>query len=280
MTQAVANANESPSEPAGLRYLLSDVLVFAGRNISHVRQIPEKLIDVTVQPLMFVVLFAYVFGGAIAVPGGSYREYLVAGILVQSLAFGLMGPATSIATDMTEGVIDRFLALPTTRMAYLLGHFLAEFMSTLLAIAILTGSGLIIGWRTHSGVMDVVAAYALIMLFAAAMIWLGTLIGVLARSTDAVTGVAFLFVFPLTFLSNAFVPIETLPKVLELIASYNPISVIVAAIRELFGNPTAPLSNPAWPLEHAQIASLIWCLALLAVIVPLTIVRFRQRTSS
>ena len=147
-------------------------------------------------------------------------------------------------------------------MAYLLGHVMAELAGMVLAIAILSLSGLIVGWRTHTGVLDVVAAYALLMLFATAMIWLGTLIGLLVRSPDAVTGVAFLFVFPLTFLSNAFVPIETLPKVLEYIASYNPISVIVAAVRELFGNPTAPTSNPAWPLEHAQIASLIWCLAL------------------
>ena len=132
----------------------SDTLVFTGRHLQHIRQIPEKLLDVTVQPLMFVLLFAYVFGGAIDV-GGSYREYLIGGILVQSIAFGMVGPATSIATDLTEGVIDRFRSLPAARSAYLSGHFLAEFAGMGLAMVILLGSGLLVGWRTHAAVADV-----------------------------------------------------------------------------------------------------------------------------
>jgi ABC-2 type transport system permease protein len=262
------------------RWLLSDTLVFAGRNIAHIKEIPEKLLDVTIQPLMFVVLFAYVFGGAIAIPGGSYREYLIGGILVQSLAFGLVGPAQSISTDLTEGVVDRFVALPTSRMAYLLGHVLAEMAGMALAITILSLSGLFVGWRTHTDPTDVIAGYALLLLFAAAIVWMGTLIGLIVRSADAVTGVAFIVVFPMTFLSNAFVPIETLPKVLEYIAAYNPISTLVVAVRQLFGNPVAPTSLDVWPLQHAELASLIWCVAIIAITVPLAVARFRQRTTN
>jgi ABC-2 type transport system permease protein len=269
---------ERTQAPSTLRWLLSDTLVFAGRKLAHIRQLPEKLIEVTVQPVMFVLLFSYVFGGAIAVPGGNYREYLIAGILVQSLGFGLTGPATTIAQDLNEGVIDRFLSLPTARVAYLLGHVFAELAGMTLGMTILSLSGLVVGWAPHNGVLEVVAAYALLLLFASAMIWVGTLIGLAVRSTDAVTGVVFIVVFPITFLSNAFVPIGSLPKVLKYMAAYNPISSMSAAVRQLWGNPTAP-SGDFWPLEHPVIAALASCIILLVVIVPLTLARFRQRTT-
>jgi ABC-2 type transport system permease protein len=257
--------------------LVSDTLVFARRNVEHIRQIPEKLFDVTLQPIMFVLLFAYVFGGAIDV-GGNYREYLIGGILVQSLAFGLLGPGVSIATDLTEGVIDRFRTLPSSRAAYLLGHYVAELAGMVLAIAVLLGTGLLVGWRAHGGVVDLVGALFLLVVFASAMIWLGTLLGMLVRSSDAVQGVAFVVVFPLTFLSNAFVPLESLPDVLQTVAAWNPVSVMVQAVRDLFGNPTAPLADDVWPLEHAVPVATLVCVALLAVAVPLTLRRFRVRT--
>src|SRR6476620_6348755 len=157
----------------------SDTLVYAGRNIEHIRQIPEKLLDVTIQPLMFVLLFAYVFGGAIAVQGGNYREYLIAGILIQSLTFGLVGPATAISTDLTEGVVDRFRALPTTRAAYLSGHFLAELGGLMLSIVILLTAGVIVGWRVHTDPLHLAVARLLLVLFSAAMVWIGTWVGLL-----------------------------------------------------------------------------------------------------
>ena len=261
------------------RVLAGDSLIFARRNLEHVRQIPEKLIDVTVQPLMFTLLFAYVFGGAIDVPGGEYREYLVGGILVQTLAFGMMGPAMSIATDMTEGIVDRFRSLPTSRTAYLMGHLVAEMAAAMLALVVLTLSGLLVGWRIHEDVPHAFAAFALLALFAACMQWLGTLLGLIARSADAVQGFVFLTIFPLTFLSNAFVPADGLPKVLQTIAEYNPVSAMVAAVRTLFGNPVGTPEDAAWPLQHPVISAVLWCLVLLAVVVPLTIARFRQRTT-
>jgi ABC-2 type transport system permease protein len=269
----------APSSAVRARWLVSDSLALARRNLSHVRQIPEKLLDVTLQPLMFVLLFAFVFGGVIHVPDGNYREYLVGGILIQTLAFGMMGPGVAIATDLGEGIVDRFRSLPTSRAAYLVGHFLAEFAAILVALVVLTISGLIVGWKIHSSVGDAIAGFGLLMLFACACIWLGTLIGVVARTPDSVQGVAFMTVFPLTFLANAFVPIDGLPDGLRQIAEWNPISALVAATRTLFGNPTALPADAAWPLQHPVVAALAWSLAILAISVPLCIRRFQARTT-
>ena len=207
-----------PSVSQRARWLVADSLVLARRNLEHVRQIPEKLLDVTLQPIMFVLLFVYVFGGVIDVPGGDYNEYLIGGILVQTIAFGMMGPGVSIANDLGEGIVDRVRSLPTSRSAYLVGHFLAEFAAATLGVAVLAGDRLRrrlehrqLGARGGGGV-------ALLLLFSAAMICLGTLIGVIARSPDAVQGIAFMTVFPLTFLSNAFVPAAGLPDGLQQIA--------------------------------------------------------------
>jgi ABC-2 type transport system permease protein len=258
---------------------ISDTLVFARRSAAHVRQVPEKLIDVTLQPLMFVLLFAYVFGGAIAVPGGDYKEYLIAGILVQSIAFGIMGPATSIATDLTEGIVDRFRSLPASRSAYLSGHLIAEQAAMTLAIAVMVLTGLIIGWHIDAGFGSAAAGFGLLMLFAFAMLWVGTLLGVAARSTDAVQGILFMVVFPLTFLSNAFVPAGGLPAGLETVAEWNPVSIMVAAVRTLFGNPTALPADAAWPLAHPVLCALIGCALIVAVALPATLWCFRMRTT-
>ncbi len=269
----------APSASRRSSSMWRDALVFASRNIEHIRQIPEKLLDVTVQPLMFVLLFAYVFGNAIAVRGGSYREYIIAGILIQSLTFGLTGPATAIATDLDEGVIDRFRALPTTRAAYLFGHFLAELGGLVLSIVILLGAGLIVGWRLHTDVLHFAAAALLLLLFSSAMVWLGTWVGLLVRAPDAAMGIGFIVVFPLTFLSTAFVPVNSLPNVLQWVASWNPVSVLVAAARELFGNPVGPITKHTWPLDHPVLAAFLYCGAMLAIAVPLALRRYRARTT-
>ena len=275
----VAPAAIHEDEKPGLRELWSDTLVYARRNIQHIRQIPEKLLDVTIQPLMFVLLFAFVFGGAIAVDGGGYREYLIGGILIQSLAFAMMGPATAIATDLGEGVIDRFRSLPSTRGAYLLGHYLAELAGTIISIVVLLTAGLLVGWRTHTDFLHVAEALLLLVVFASAIIWFGTWLGMIVRSPDAVMGVGFTLVFPLTFLSNAFVPISTLPNVLQWIASINPVSVMVAAVRTLFGNPLSPIAKDIWPMRHPVAAAWIYCVILLCVAVPLALRRYKVRTS-
>jgi len=257
----------------------ADTRVYAWRRLHHVRQIPEKLLDVTIQPLMFVLLFAYVFGGAIAMQGGSYREYMVGGIVLQSLAVGMAGPATAIAADLNEGVIDRFRALPAAKSAYLAGHVLAELATMGLSVGVLLGSGLLIGWRTHSDALHVIAGLGLILLFASAVVCVGTLCGLLVRAPDAVMGIVITTTFPLTFVSNAFVPIETMPPLLQHVAAWNPFSVVVAAVRELFGNPTAPTTIESWPLAHPAVFGAAYCVLVLAITAPLALRRFSYRTS-
>jgi ABC-2 type transport system permease protein len=269
----------APTLAQRARWLVSDSLALAGRNLQHVRQIPEKLLDVTLQPIMFVLLFAYVFGGVIGVPGGDYKDYLIGGILVQTLAFGMMGPGMSIATDLGEGMVDRIRSLPTSRSAYLLGHFLAELAATMLGVAILALTGVAIGWSIAGGVPDAIGGFALLVLFASAMIAAGTLLGVIARSPDSVQGFVFMTVFPLTFLSNAFVPAAGLPAGLQAIAEWNPVSAVVAAVRDLFGNPQALPADAAWPLQHPVLAALAWSVAILAICGPLCVRRFRSRTT-
>jgi ABC-2 type transport system permease protein len=261
-----------------MRLGLSDSLVLARRNLSHVRQIPEKLLDVTVQPLMFVLLFAYVFGGAIAVPGGNYHEYLMGGIFIQTLTFGVMGPAMSMANDLTEGVLDRFRSLPMARSAFLVGHVLAEFAASLLGLTVMTLTGLIVGWRIHADLPHALAGFGLLALVAFTMLWLGMLLGSIVRSADAVQGLVFIVIFPLTFVANAFVPASTLPDALEKFSAWNPVSALSAGIRTLFGNPTALPSYAPWPIQHPVAASFIWCAILLAVTVPLAIRAYRART--
>jgi ABC-2 type transport system permease protein len=276
------SAVPAPADPGAatrVRWLVSDSLVLARRNLAHVRQIPEKLIDVTLQPLMFVLLFAYVFGGVIHVPGGNYREYLIGGILVQTITFGIVGPATAIATDLTEGIVDRFRSLPMSRSAFLLGHLIAELAAAALGITVLALTGLIVGWRIQSGPLHAIAGFALLLLFASGILWLGTLVGLLVRSPDAVMGIIFVVIFPLTFLSSAFVPLGGLSSGLRIVAEYNPISSIIAATRTLFGNPTALPANAVWPLQHPVLAAFVWCLALLATAAPLAIWRYRVRTT-
>ncbi len=274
---------ESPAATAGaatrLRWEISDSLMLARRNVAHVRQVPERLLDATVQPIMFVLLFAYVFGGAIHVAGGGYREYLLGGILVQTLTFGIIGPAISIATDLTEGIVDRFRSLPMSRSAFLYGHLISDLAAAMLALAIMIASGLIVGWRIHSGIPHAIAGFALLALFAFAMLWVGMLLGLLARTPDAVNGVAFILIFPLTFIANTFVPAGSLPDGLRQVAEYNPMSALAAAVRTLFGNPTALPSGAAWPLQHPVLSALGWCVLTLVVVVPLTIRRYRVRTA-
>jgi ABC transporter DrrB family efflux protein len=259
--------------------LLAESRIFARRNLEHIRQVPEKLTNVTIQPLMFVLLFAYVFGGAIKVGGGGYKEYLIGGILIQTLAFAMMGPAMSIATDLQEGVIDRFRSLPSRRSAYLLGHYMAEMLGSLLTIVILLGTGLVVGWRTHSPFLHVVEALLLLLVFASAIIWIGLWMGIQVRSPDAVMGVGFVVVFPITFISNAFVPIESLPNILQWVASVNPVSVLIAAVRTLFGNPVAPVTKHVWPIDHPVAAAWMYSVALVVLGWVIAQRRYRARTT-
>jgi ABC-2 type transport system permease protein len=259
------------------RWTASDALTMTRRNLTHVRHVPEKLIDVTLQPLMFVLLFAYVFGNAIAVSDGSYREYLMAGIFVQTLAFAVAGTAVSIADDMAKGAVERFRSLPMSRSAVLVGRAVADLGASLIGLVVMCAAGVVVGWGIHSRVPEALAGFGLLLLFALAMACVGTLLGLLVRAPDAAQGIAFVTLFPLTFGANAYVSVQDLPSALQTAADWNPLSAVITACRELFGNPTGLPADPAWPLAHPVTASILWCLATIAVCLPLAVRRYIAR---
>jgi ABC-2 type transport system permease protein len=255
--------------------------VIARRGLKHMRRQPEALADATLQPIMFVVLFAYVFGGAIDVPGGgSYKEFLMGGIFAQTLTFGAFGTAMALATDRTNGAVDRFRSLPIPRAAMLSGHAVASLIRSGLPIILMSLAGLIIGWRIHSGVEDAVAGYALMVAFAFAITWIGVLLAATVGTPEGVQGIAFVFIFPLTFVASTFVPTSTLPDGLRQIAEWNPVSAVAGALRDLFGNPGAtPPPDAPWSLQHPVAYSLLWIAAIVGVCAPVA-VRMYQRSIS
>ena len=261
--------------PAPLR----DVWVVAKRGLWHMRRTPEALADATFQPVMFVLLFAYVFGGAIAVPGGGdYKEFLMGGIFAQTIVFGgAFGVGMAIAADRTNGAMNRFRALPIAGGAVLGGHAVANLLKALIPIVLMSLCGLVVGWRIRSGLADAAAAYALMVLFAFAMIWIGVLIGSLLSGPEAVQGVAFVAVFPLTFVASTFVPTDTLPGILRTFAEWNPVSALAGSLRILFGNPHAPAAaGDPWPLQHPIAYTLLCSAAIIALCAPLAVALFRR----
>ncbi len=222
--------------------MLHDVWVIARRGLVHMRRQPEALSDATLQPIMFVVMFGFVFGGAIAAPGGgSYREFLMGGIIAQTLTFTTFGVALSIANDRKNQVVDRFRSMPITLGAVLGGHAVANLFKAMLPIVLMSITGLIIGWRIRAGLVQAVEAYALMVAFAFAMIWVGVLLGSLVKTPEGVNGLAFAVLFPLTFVASTFVQPTSMPKVLQVFAQWNPVTTLADGLRQLFGNPVAPV---------------------------------------
>jgi len=260
--------------------LLHQSWAITRRNLIHIRRMPEMLLDVTLQPVMFVLLFAYVFGGAIAVEGASagYREWLLAGIMGQTMAFASFVVAVGLTADIDKGIVDRMRSLPIRVQAVLVGRSLSSLIHVSIGIVVMSFTGLVVGWRIRGSFLDAVLAYALLVLWAFAMIWLGILVGSTMRSVESVNGVMFTTMFPLTFLSNAFAPAERMPTVLRTIAEWNPISSLVQAVRELWGNARPVDADAAFPLQHPVIATIIWTVGLTAVLGPLALRAFRART--
>jgi ABC-2 type transport system permease protein len=263
------------------KWALADGWVVAQRNLTHIRYVPEKLLDVTLQPLMFVLLFAYVFGGAIHVTGGGdYKEFLMAGIFAQTMAFTFMGSAMSMSEDLHQGIVDRFRALPMARSAVLSGRVIADMASALIGLSVLVVSGLIVGWGIHTDVWHAAAGFAILLLFTFAMQWLGTLVGMLVRAPDAAQGLGFVILFPLTFLANTFVPTSGMDSFIRTLANYNPVSAVVASMRNLFGNPGVATENAPWVLQHPALTAIAWSLLILAITVPLAVRRYQHVTAS
>ena len=254
-----------------------DTWVLAKRGLLHMRRQPEALSDVTIQPIMFVLLFAYVFGGAISVKGGSYREFLMGGIFSQTIVFGSFGVAIGLAYDRTNGAIDRFRALPLARGSVLAGHAVSHLIRATLPIILMSLCGLVVGWRIRGGLVDAIAGYALMLAFSFAIIWVGVLLGSVLPSVEAVQGIGFVVIFPVTFIASTFVPVETLPGVLRTIAEWNPVTAVAEALRHLFGNPTADFGPSApWSLQHPVLYSVIWIVGIISVCAPLAVAAYRK----
>jgi len=259
---------------------LTDVWVIARRGLLHMRRHPEALADVTLQPVMFTLLFAYVFGGAIQVADGGYREFLMGGIFAQTIVFGAFGVAITLAHDRTNGAIDRFRSLPLGNGAVLGGHAVASLLRSMLPILLMSICGLIVGWRINSGVVDAVHGYVLMIGLSFAVVWIGVLMGSVLPTPEAVQGVAFTVIFPVTFIASTFVPVATLPGVLRTIAEWNPVSAVAEALRELFGNPRGEFgADPPWPMEHPIAYSWLWIVAIVVVCAPIAIRAYRRTTS-
>jgi len=278
-------ASDLTSRPMpGLAGAVHDGWVVTLRNLRRMTRIPEMVVFATIQPIMFVLLFAFVFGGAIPVGGGgqqAYREYLLPGIFTQTLAFTTGTTAVGLADDLHKGLVDRFRSLPMARSAVLVGRTVADWLQNCLVLAIMALCGLAVGWRIHNGALKAIGAVLLVMLFSYAMSWIGAVIGLSVSTPETANTAGFIWLFPVTFVSNAFVPTSSLPGWLQPVAEWNPISSTVLGLRELFGNPTgyhAP-QNPVpdvFPMQHPVITSLIWSAVILGVFVPLAIRKYRS----
>jgi len=262
--------------------MIADTLTLAERNLVRLPRNPDMLLAFTVHPIMFVLLFAFVFGGAIAVPGGgSYREFLMGGIFAQTIVFTAFGVALSLANDRKNQAVDRFRSLPIANGAMLGGHALANLIKALLPIFLMSVCGLIIGWRIHTGVVSAIGGYALLIAFAFAMIWVGVLLGSLVATPEGVTGLAFTVLFPLTFIASTFVPVTTMPSALRVIAQWNPVTTLADALRILFGNPNTPtVPSDPWSIRHPTAYTIIWIVVIVVGCAPLAVRAYRRSISS
>jgi ABC-2 type transport system permease protein len=258
---------------------ITDVWVLTKRSIARIRREPETLSDVTIQPIIFVLLFAYVFGGAIGLPGGgNYHEYLIGGMLGMSLAQTAPGTAVAVVSDMATGLIDRFRSLPMSRAAVLTARTIADLLTQVIGAAVVACVGLAIGWRIHTNVGDAAAAFALALLFGYAFTWAGVCLGMVLRSAEAAQQTGFLIFLPMTFISSAFVPTQAMPGWLQVVANWNPMSALAAACRHLFGNPNPAAAVHAWPMQHPEMAVVFWSVGLLVVFAPLAVRLYARKS--
>ena len=263
-------------ESGGRRGELADGLVVTWRNLRRIPRIPELAIFAILQSIMFVLLFAFVFGGAIPLPGGgSYREFLMPGIFAQTIAFAAVTTAIGMTDDINKGIIDRFRSLPMGRSAVLFGRTLSDVVYNGGILIVLMLSGLVVEWRVHTGILELLSGIGLLLLFTFAMSWLGVWIGMMVPTVEVAQQLGFTVLFPLTFLSNVFVPPQTLPALLRPVAEWNPVSALTAATRQLWGNPN-PFAAEGFPAEHPVLLTLLWVALMLAVFVPLAVRRYRS----
>jgi ABC-2 type transport system permease protein len=259
---------------------LGDGVVVAKRNLIKIKRVPDLLVFTTLSPIMFVLLFAYVFGGAITVKGSNYKEFLMAGIFAQTVVFGSTITGAGLAEDIQKGIIDRFRSLPMSPSAVLVGRTLSDVVNNVIVVVVMSLTGLLVGWRIHGTVLEATAGFALLLAFAYAFSWVMAMVGLLAPSPEVVNNASFVVIFPLTFVANTFVPITTLPGPLQTFALWNPVSAVTEGARRRFGNVPPGTPHPdSWALQHPAAYTLLWSVAILVVFVPVTTRQFRRSVS-
>ena len=270
---------ERPTRSPGLARQLVDVVVLTGRNLVHIAREPLQLSDVTVQPVLFTLLFVYVFGSGVVLPRGSYTDYAIAGLLALNLTTSAMGTAVGLSADLGSGVIDRFRTLPMWRPAMLVGRSLADLLTAGICTAFVVVTGLIVGWRPEGDIGSTIAGFAIFLFFSYALSWTCACLGMVSESPESAQSTGLVIFFPLAIISNALVPTQHMPAVLQAIANWNPVSAVTAAARELWGNPNPSSTIHAWPMQHPVLAALLWSVAILTIFAPLATHLYRRRTT-
>ncbi|MFD4655558.1 ABC transporter permease [Kitasatospora sp. NPDC058444] len=274
--QSTPDARRNPV--TRLRWALADGFVLVGREFSRLRQEPGSLIAALIFPAVMVLLFGYVFGSAIQVPGGGdYRAFLMPGLFAMVTASSVVAVIERVAGDVSRGLMNRFRSMPMSRVAVPFGHTASDLVGGLLSIAIMAVAGLLVGWRASDGLLNALAGFGLLVLMRYALSWVGCFFGLKVPNEQMAQQLT-LLVMPVTVLSNAFVPTDGLPGWLRFIAEWNPLSALTAACRELFGNPgTAAAGSHAWPVDHPVAATVLWSVGLLVVFVPLSVRSFQRK---
>jgi ABC transporter DrrB family efflux protein len=273
MVDRAPAVDAAPERAGTVRRFSRETLLLVGRSLRAIPRVPERLSDVTIQPIIFTLLFLYVFGSAIHIPHVRYQDYLLPGLLGQGIAFGVIGSGVATATDFSTGVIDRFRSLPITRLSVITAQVVGQILEQILGVAIIVGIGLGLGWRPQLTLGSGLEVAGLVLLGFVAFTWFGVLLGMLVRSSDAMQGIGFAIVFPLSFLAGTFVPIQGMKTVPRAIGEWDPLSTFVAAVRQLC---QGIHSTGSWPLEHPVVAMIGWCAAIIAICVPLALRRFRS----
>ena len=259
-------------------WTLHDGWVVAKRDLLKIPRVPESLFFSIIQPIIFVLLFAFVFGGAIPVPGGNYREFLMAGIFAQTIGFNGAATTVGLAEDMSKGILDRFRSLPMAPSAVLLGRTTADIFRGMITLTVLVITGLAVGWSINNGILMAFQAFGLLLFFGFALSWIAAWVGLYMPTPEVANTAGLIWLFPLTFLSNAFVPLNTFPDWLQPVAEWNPLSSVTLAMRQLFGNPTGKVVG-GFPQQEPVLYAFLACIAILVIFVPLAVRKYRNSIS-
>ncbi len=263
-----------------LAHAFADGAVVAKRNLIKIKRVPDLLVFTTMSPIMFILLFGYIFGSAIEIEGMSYREFLIPGIFAQTVIFGATITGAGLAEDIKKGIIDRFRSLPMAPSAVLVGRTTSDVLNNVITIVVMSVTGLLIGWSIDTSFFEAAAGFLILLGFAYSISWVMAYVGLLVPSPEVVNNASFMVVFPVTFIANTFVPTNDFPGPLKAVADWNPVSSVTQAARELFGN-TNPLQPVAdvWSLQHPVAYTLIWMAIILAIFVPLSVRQYKRVAS-